>query len=65
MENSLYRAVEHLKSKRIIDKDIDIAEKLDVSKSAVSNYLSGRIKPSANFIARFEIAILFGLQNIK
>lgn len=46
--------VEILKSKRVIKKDVEIAEKTGFSKPVVSNYLSGRVKASDNFISAFE-----------
>lgn len=46
--------VEELKSKRIIKKDIEIAEKTGYSKQLVSNYISGRQKPSKAFLDTFS-----------
>lgn len=46
--------VELLKSKRIIKKDIEIAEQTGFDKSVISNYLSGRVKPSENFLSKFN-----------
>ena len=49
----LYDAVEELKSNRIISKDIDIANKTGYSRQIVSNYLTGKQKPSKAFINKF------------
>lgn len=50
----LIRAVEDLKAKRIIIKDKDILDKTGFTKGTLSNYLSGRVAASANFIKIFE-----------
>jgi hypothetical protein len=49
----LIEAVEILKSKRIIKKDAEIAEKTNFPRSSVSSYLNGKIKASRNFINKF------------
>jgi len=46
--------VETLKAKRTIKKDVDIVAKTGFSKAVVSNYLSGRVKASDNFLDKFE-----------
>lgn len=50
----LIRMVETLKAKRTIKKDVDIVASTGFSKTVVSNYLSGRIKASDNFLDKFE-----------
>lgn len=50
----LYDRVEALKAKRVIKKDAEIVAKTGFSKGLVSNYLSGRIKASANFMSKFD-----------
>lgn len=50
----LIEQVEFLKSKRIIKKDAEIVEKTGFSKGVISNYLSGRIEASKNFIEAFN-----------
>lgn len=52
----LVRAVEDLKAKRIIKKDVDIIKATGYSAAVVSNYLSGRAEVSKQFIKNFEIA---------
>lgn len=50
----LVATVEVLKAKRIIKKDVDIVISTGFSNTVVSNYLSGKIKASRNFIDKFE-----------
>lgn len=61
-ELSLYDAVEFLKSERIIKKDTEIAIKTGYSKQTISNYISGKQKPSKNFIDKFSE--VFNLESI-
>ncbi len=46
--------VEHLKSKRVIRKDGDIASRTGFNKTTISNYLAGRVKASKAFIQKFN-----------
>lgn len=50
----LIKAVELLKATRVIKKDAEIVDMTGFSKSTVSNYLSGRVEASSNFIKKFE-----------
>jgi hypothetical protein len=49
----LIEKVELLKSLRIVKKDAEIADSTGFPRSAVSSYLSNRIKASKNFIEKF------------
>lgn len=61
----LVRIVEQLKAKRIIKKDIEIAEKTGYSRAVVSNYLSGRVKASDKFLNKFyEVYEITNPENI-
>lgn len=50
----LINTVERLKAIRVIKKDVEISINTGFSKPVVSNYLSGRVEASKNFIAAFE-----------
>jgi len=50
----LIRVVEDLKAKRIIKKDVDISLKTGFSQAVISNYLSGRVAASKNFLKSFQ-----------
>ena len=50
----LINTVEQLKALRVIKKDVEIAMNTGFSKPVVSNYLSGRVEASKNFIESFE-----------
>lgn len=55
MENiELSRVVEDLKRQRIIFKNKDIADKLGMSESTISEYVTGKVKASEKFITKFE-----------
>ncbi|MDB5281145.1 MAG: hypothetical protein JWO06_220 [Bacteroidota bacterium] len=45
--------IKRLKETRAIVKDVEIVENTGFSKSVVSNYLSGRVSPSKNFLEKF------------
>lgn len=49
----LINDVERLKALRVIDKDVEIANQTGFSRSAISNFLSGRIRASENFLKVF------------
>jgi transcriptional regulator with XRE-family HTH domain len=50
----LQMAINYLKDKGAIEKDIDVATELKVSKGTLSNYKSGKVIMSKNFIDKFE-----------
>jgi predicted DNA-binding transcriptional regulator AlpA len=50
----LIEKVELLKSLRVVKKDAEISESTGFPRSAVSSYLSGRIKASKNFLDKFN-----------
>lgn len=52
-------AVQHLRDQKIISKDKEIADKMEVGQGTVSNYVNGMSKASANFRKSFEKA--FGI----
>ena len=62
-ENVLYNLVEYLKANRIINRDIEIAEKTGYSRQIISNYISGRQKPSKQFMNKFIES--YGLQSTE
>jgi phage repressor protein C with HTH and peptisase S24 domain len=63
MNEDLIKAVELLKSRRIVKKDKEIAEKTGYDKSVISNYLSGRVKVSDSFMEKFNEVFKDGLEN--
>lgn len=64
METSeeLVAAVDLLKSYKIIKRDREVAERTGYDKSVVSSYLSGRVKPSKNFVDKFQEVFKESLQ---
>lgn len=56
----LQHAVQHLRDKKIISKDKEIAVKMGVGQGTVSNYVNGKSEASPNFRKNFEKA--FGLE---
>lgn len=65
----LIRQVQGLKERRIIVADIEISKRTGFPKSAISSYLSGKIKASKNFVNKFtevykdELSQINGYQN--
>lgn len=53
MNEKLIEDVELLRSKRVIKKDVEIARATDFDKTVISNYLSGRVNASKNFLDKF------------
>lgn len=53
-DGALSHAVQYLYGKGTINKDKDIAERTGYNKATVSSYISGRTKPSADFLHKFE-----------
>lgn len=58
-------AVEVLYRERIIKKQKEIAEKTGFDEGVVSNYLSGRVNASRNFLDVFSNVFKIDLENIK
>lgn len=54
LNSGLIRVVEELKAKRIIKKDVDIANVTGYSRGIISNYITGKTLASKNFIQTFE-----------
>lgn len=52
-QTTFLQDIKRLREKRIIVKDVEIVDSTGFSKSVVSNYLSGRIAPSKNFLEKF------------
>lgn len=51
---ALSQAVQYLYGKGSIKKDKDIVDKTGYNKATVSSYISGRTKPSKDFVEKFE-----------
>lgn len=53
MDIDLIRDIEMLKQFRIIKRDVELASRMGVDKSTISNLLSGRRPPSKEFTEKF------------
>jgi transcriptional regulator with XRE-family HTH domain len=52
-QEGFLRDIEILREKRVLVKDKEISENTGFSTPVVSNYLSGRVSPSKNFLQKF------------
>ena len=57
---ALEAAIQYLKNEGLIQKNADVAKKLDISEGRLSSYISGSSTPSKNFIKSFETS--FGIK---
>ena len=53
IERNFLQDVEELRRSRVIVKDVEIVDRTGFSKSVISSYLNGRVKPSRNFLDKF------------
>lgn len=61
--NNLTAAVQYLYGQGLITKDKDIADKTGYNKATVSSYISGRTRPSSEFIDKFQSAFRINLDD--
>ena len=62
---NLQRAFKHLYSSGEIENYSDVAKKMGKSQPLVSNYLSGRVKPSDSFVRDFQKAYNINLDDFS
>lgn len=65
MQKELQSAIQYLYGQGTIKKDKDIADATGYNKATVSSYVSGRTKPSRDFIAAFQKAFGVRLEDFK
>lgn len=65
MTDSITQAVQYLYGKGIIKKDKDIADNTGYNKATVSSYISGRTRPSRDFLEKFEKVFTIKLSDFE